>query len=233
MWLVRPIRLISPAPIIPGMNQDGDLISVGLIEVARAVSDVIAMANLHLGPKKLTRRLAQRAGGRLRLLETIVRRLITLMALSVRLQPAIPRAEETPANATPPAALPDWLPEGTVIAEFPRAYPRRLRMLPRTQQFDLSGSFLGQLRATIRATGPVSPLRLMARIAALQRVLAAPQAHAKRLACHLALLQKAGEPRPMVGPAQSAYRLWPELGALSTALPGLLTAALESWDNSS
>ena len=34
-------------------------------------------------------------------------------------------------------------------------------------------------------------------------------------------------------PTASAHRLRPELGIVAVALPGLLGAALESWDNSS
>jgi len=64
-------------------------------------------------------------------------------------------------------------------------------------------------------------------------VLDSPGVFATRLARSLARQRKRGEPRPAVLPTASAYRLRPELGMIATALPGLLGAALENWDNSS
>jgi hypothetical protein len=45
----------------------------------------------------------------------------------------------------------------------------------------------------------------------LLRVIADPDGHALRLARSLRRLQKNGEPRPAVGPATSAFRLWARL----------------------
>ena len=82
-------------------------------------------------------------------------------------------------------------------------------------------------------TGPVTAAPVLARVSALYKVLDNPELHARRLARSLERQRKAGAPKPVALPMASAYRLRPELGAIATALPGLLSAALERWDNSS
>ncbi|KCZ62733.1 hypothetical protein L53_11580 [Hyphomonas sp. L-53-1-40] len=199
------------------MDAQTDILKRGLEHAALAVMDASALANLHLGPKRIGRGLAQRVSGRLRILEIIVRRLILLMA------PAPPRP--APAN---PAPEPD-LPEGVELAIFPRLSPRRLTLLPARQAFEGPGGFPDMSGTSY---GPVSPHKLMARIAALRRVIAAPEAHATRLARTLKRLQKSGEPRPVVGAATPAFRLSPELGAMAAMLPAQISAGLESWESS-
>lgn len=102
-----------------------------------------------------------------------------------------------------------------------------MKLLPARQVIE--GGFPDILRTL---SGPVSPHRLMARIAALRRVIADPDGHALRLARSLKRLQKHGEPRPAVGPATSAFRLSPELGAIATLLPAQIRAGLDSWESS-
>ena len=99
------------------MNAQTDILKRGLEHAALAVLEASALANLHLGPKRIGRGLAQRVSGRLRILETIVRRLILLMALGLQLAPTPPRP--APAN---PAPEPD-LPEGVELAIFPAFRP--------------------------------------------------------------------------------------------------------------
>jgi len=205
------------------MDAQMDILKRGLEHAALAVMDASALANLHLGPKRIGRGLAQRVSGRLRILETIVRRLILLMALGLQLAPTQPRP--APAN---PAPEPD-LPEGVELAIFPRLTPRRLTLLPARQAFEGPGGF-PDISGT--SYGPVSPHKLMARIAALRRVIAAPEAHATRLARTLKRLQTNGEPKPVVGAATPAFRLSPELGALATLLPAQISVGLETWESS-
>lgn len=209
----------------PPMSVGHPFVDLGLSEVRIAVAEVVAMTDLQLGVRKITRSLAQRAGARLRMLETIVRRLIMLLALSLKLEASPPRPARKTAAAGPLAGLP----EGTQLAVFPRAAVRRLALLPRKQAFTGSGPFPDSLRTS----GPVFSDKLRDRVIALQRILAAPEAHAIRLARHLRRIRAAGEPKPYVAPMASAYRLRPELGALSVILPEQLNAAFELWDNSS
>lgn len=208
-------------PHTPRMDAQTDILKRGLEHAGRAVLDASALANLHLGPKVIGRGVAQRISGRLKMLETIVRRLILVLALNLTLAPAAPRAARPD-----PRPEPD-LPDGVELAIFPRLYPRRLKLLPARQVIE--GDF-PDISRTI--SGPVSPHRLMARIAALRRVIADPDGHALRLARSLKRLQKNGEPPPMVGAATSAFRLSPELGAIATLLPAQIKAGLDSWESS-
>ena len=215
--------LSNPYPahaILPRMTGSSDLISHGLREASLALTNVIGMTNIHLKPLTLPRSLARRASGRLKQLEVIVRRLLTLMALALELAPVRPRL--TPATPAP-------LPEGTEIATFPS--PRRFALsarIPSGHDWSVDGLALDRQR-----TGPVPAAPFLARVSALYKVLEAPDLYAQRLARSLARQQKRGDPKPVALPMASAYRLRPELGMIATALPGLLSAALEKWDNSS
>jgi hypothetical protein len=203
------------------MDAQTDILKRGLEQAGLAVMNASTLANLHLEPKRIARSLARRVSGRLHLLETIVRRLILVMALGLSPARALPR----PASTAPE---PD-LPEGVELAIFPRVPTRRLTLLPARQVIEGPSGFPD---SSSTSYGPISPRKLLARIAALRRVIAAPEAHALRLARTLKRLQKNGEPKPMVGPAESAYRLSPELGAIASMLPSQISAGLESWESS-
>ena len=206
------------------MNAQAEILERGLEQAALAVLGASALGNLHLEPSHIGRGLAQRISGRLRQVESLVRRILFLMALRLAYVPA-PKADAAP---RPAPALPD----GVELAEFPRVAVRRLSLLPPKRAFGTDAQFPDTLQARLRPGGPVSPARLVQRIAALRRVFKDPDGHAKRLARHLYRLKSAGEPRPMIGPADSAYRLSPELGALATLLPSQIHAALDGWDSS-
>ena len=205
------------------MTDSSDLISHGLREASLALTNIIGMTNIHLKPLTLPRSLARRASGRLKQIEIIVRRLLTLMALALELAPVRPRTHHTPATPMP-------LPEGTETVTFPAPY--RFALSGRVQpEVDPEASVV--FPGSIRAYGPVPAAPFLARVSALYKVLEAPEVHAKRLARSLERQQKRGDPKPVALPMASAYRLRPELGLIATALPGLLSAALEKWDNSS
>ena len=205
------------------MSHPPDIIHHGLEQARYALLAVINMTNAQLRPLTLQRSLKRRASGRLKQLEIIVRRLLTLMALALSLPAVRPRTCLTPATPVP-------LPEGTEIVTFPAPY--RFALSGRVQaevDLDASGLFPG----SVRASGPVLAAPFLARVSALYKVLEAPDLYAKRLARSLDRQRKRGDPKPVALPMASAYRLRPELGAIATALPGMLNAALEKWDNSS
>ena len=215
------------------MSKTAEFLSCGLERARGAVVSVVGMADLQTGARDLTHGLLARASGRLRQVEAIVRRLIFLMALSVQLGPTAPRKR---GGAGEPG-LPAGLPEGTELAIFPRAYQHRLQLLPPRTPFAVTGQGWGSFGAVSvqsedRSRAKPDPRRLIARIVAVQRVLAAPEAHARRLARSLKRLQAKGEPQPMIGPVESAFRLSPELGAIASLLPGMIRAGLESWESS-
>ena len=205
------------------MTGNSDLVSHGLREASLALTNIIGMTNIHLKPLTLPRSLMQRASGRLKQLEIIVRRLLTLMALALTLPAVRPRTHLTPATPAP-------LPEGTETVTFPDPYRFALsgRVQPQVDP-EASGLFPG----CVRASGPVPAAPFLARVSALCKVLEAPELYATRLARSLERQRKRGDPKPVALPMASAYRLRPELGAIATALPGLLSAALEKWENSS
>ncbi|WP_155838247.1 hypothetical protein, partial [Hyphomonas beringensis] len=65
----------------------GDFLERGLELARRAVVTVVGRDNLQLNPETMPRARRARANGRLKQIETIVRRLILLMALALRLEP--------------------------------------------------------------------------------------------------------------------------------------------------
>ena len=102
------------------MSAPDDFISHALQQAEYALLNVRNLTDMVRAPLTLRRGVAQRARARLKLLEVIVRRLVLLLALSLRLAPVRPRAPG-PATPLPPAASPR-LPAGR----------RRLSIAPRT-----------------------------------------------------------------------------------------------------
>ena len=223
LFLPHLVQPISHLRYTARMNHPPDIIHHGLEQARYALLAVINMTSAHLRPLTLRRSLKRRASGRLKQIEVIVRRLLTLMALALTLPAVRPRTCLTPATPTP-------LPEGTETITFPAPYRFALsgRVQPEVDP-DASGLFPG----SVRASGLVPAAPFLARVSALYKVLEAPELYAKRLARSLERQQKRGDPKPVALPMASAWRLRPELGAIATALPGLLNAALETWDNSS
>lgn len=96
------------------MNAQANILERGLEQAALAVLGASALGNLHLEPSHIGRGLAQRISGRLRQVESLVRRILFLMALQLNYVPA-PKADAAPRPAAAPA-----LPDGVELAEFPR-----------------------------------------------------------------------------------------------------------------
>ena len=111
-----------------------------------------------------------------------------------------------------------------------------IHLKPLTLKRSLKQKASGRLKQLVldrQRTGPVPAAPFLARVSALYKVLEKPEVYAKRLARSLDRQRKRGDPKPVALPMASAYRLRPELGMIATALPGLLSAALEKWENSS
>ena len=220
-----PIRLIDFSPTLSRMSIGKDFITFGLAEAERALHDLMARDNLQLRPAKMPRTRRSRASGRLRQIEQIVRRLIFLMALKLHIVLAPPKARAKKESAP--------LPEGVELAIFPGAATHSFTLMPQKQAPYLSGPFPDSLRTMSGPSGGVPTAKLLARIVAVFRVMKAPDGYARRLARNIRKIRAKDEPRPYVSPAESAFRLSPELGALATALPGLLNEALaETWNDS-
>ena len=191
------------------------ILTQGLRAARLALSDIAAKANLHLKPDVLTRSLRRRCLAQFRQLATFLRRLIFLMALSVDLPPPAPSPEAAPRKRS-----------GTSIGAAAAAF----RLAPVT-----SGVFPESVRCPsgVPAPGPVAAAPVLARWAALARVLEDPAAHAERLARTIRRWRVAGEPPPMILPQPRLHRLGADLALVAGLMPGLLTAALaEAWDTS-
>ncbi|HBX92018.1 MAG TPA: hypothetical protein DEG79_03865, partial [Hyphomonas sp.] len=179
------------------MSVDRSFLSMGLEVAERALTDLVARDNLHLRPEKMPRTRRAKANGRLKQIEQIVRRLLTLMALSLHIVFAPPR-KRAPAPG---------LPEGVELVTFPGAADPCFALPPRAGGPFPSGPVMDTFGTTYGPQGPVPTARLLARIRAIRRVLKSPDSAAKRLARSLQRLKASGEPRPMTGHAHSAFRL--------------------------
>ena len=209
----------------------------GLAAAREAVLDVRAQAGLHLAPVHVTKRLRARVRGRLKAIETIVRRLIFLMAAALELPPLPPvRTGGEAVSAAPPPPAPGGGVED--VTESFRAVLGpvcRLRLLGRRAPclMEWPEVFAGKGGAQTRDAGPVLAAPLIARIAALHRLLKTPDAAAKRLARHLAGLKVRREPPPVCPPMPGLFRLGAELGVVAAALPGLVSRAVADWPDTS
>ncbi|MEH6487343.1 hypothetical protein [Hyphomonas oceanitis] len=197
------------------MSHPSAFVTHGIAQAQRALANVAVMTNAHLTPTTLKRTLAQRARAELARLEIIIRRLLTLMALGLVLPPVPVRAFSVHPSCT-----------GRIET---KASGRLTGLSPRLLGPDMDGS---ALVSAPRACGPVPAAPILARLAALQELLAAPEAHARRLARTLERQRKAGDAAPMALPMTRTHRLPPELGAIATALPELLRDAFKSWESS-
>lgn len=193
------------------MNGMAAFIEQGLKAAQGAVLDVRAQAGLHLEPESVSRRVRARVLGRLKANETIVRRLIVLMAAALDL-PSLPQAnpDQTGAAASAPRpALADNVEDVT-------------------DTFGTSSGPVHRLNLTGRRTAG-----LMDWQDAFARKGAAQAPAAKRLARHLAQMKARQEPRPVCPPSTGNFRLGAELGSLASALPGLVSRAVADWTDTS
>tara|TARA_R110002167_G_scaffold9312_1_gene42628 strand:- start:64 stop:660 length:597 start_codon:yes stop_codon:yes gene_type:complete len=197
------------------MTNPSTFVTHGIAHAQRALESVAVMTSAHLNPATLKRTLAQRARAELARLEIIIRRLLTLMALGLVLPPVPVRAFSVHPSCT-----------GRVET---KASTGLTGLSPRLLGPDVDGSALA---SATRTCGPVPAAPILARLAALQELLAAPEAHARRLARTLERQRKAGDPAPMALPMTRTHRMPPELGAIATALPELLRDAFKSWESS-
>ncbi|MEH6808247.1 MAG: hypothetical protein V7651_05305 [Hyphomonas oceanitis] len=197
------------------MTNPSAFVTHGIAHAQRALSAVAVMTEAHLNPTTLKRTLAQLARAELARLEIIIRRLLVLMALGLVLPPVPVRASSGHHSCTERVET--------------KASTGLTGLSPRVMGPDMDRNGLA---TAARSCGPVQAAPILARLAALQELLAAPEAHAKRLARTLEGQRKAGDPAPMALPMTRTHRMPPELGAIATALPELLRTAFKSWESS-
>ena len=200
-----------------------NFISQALRVIGVAVVHVIGMTDLHVRTSPLPRRLASRARSRLRALEQMLRRVITLMALGM---------------LGDVHSVPKPRPRVRVAAGPSKPFSRRVPKLPE-ERAPLMPAFRGGGCGDVdfaslpksKPRKPVPVYKLIARITLLQRVLENPEPSARRLAIHYARLKKL-DASPSPPPEIPFVRASAELALVAGALPMELTRVLRLWHDS-
>ncbi|MEO1406037.1 MAG: hypothetical protein AAFV54_06050 [Pseudomonadota bacterium] len=208
------------------MRSDDPIFTIAIEQIGLAVTSLIGWTGVHIAEHIPSKWRLRKAGTRLKALETLVRRLILFMALRLDLEPATVRSAPTKLdNASEPET-----PDGVELVAFPQGRSVSLSLVPQLIDF----SERPELSHLPRNTMPIhiAAKRFSRRIIALQKVLDAPEAHAKRLAEHLYKLRKSGEPKPLLIPVTVPAGLSPEIGLLYGGLAHQLRDALKAWDSS-
>ena len=200
-------------------------IEAGLEAVRGALQAAADRAGLTLRHYEITRAAARRFRAQVRLLETLLRRLLVLMAASLDAVPARTASATSPLTPAKAGASGRTDDRSAQPPKTPRY--RGFALLP-PATYDAARFAL--LRARPRAT-PTPPEigPLLDRYRTLIGHLAHPDRLARRMARHLARLKRAGEPRPVCLPMDGLHRLSPALGLIAAALPAEVSAALATW----
>ena len=203
------------------MDDTSAFLKQGLEQAQLELADIVGGANLHLKPETVTRSLGARIRARLKALETILRRLILVMAMALDLAPVKPRARQ--ASAPVPEGVED------VTASF-RAHTRparRFTLMPRP--LGAPGTLP---QASSMPPGPVPAAPLLAWAKSIYLVLNDPDAAARRMARAVQRLKTRGEGRPYCRPMTGRHRMRPQLALVAGVLPGLVNRAFEAWNDS-
>jgi len=191
-----------------------DFTSCALHEVRRSLAELIVWAGLHSKPETVSQAVARRVKAQMKTLETILRRLIMLIALSLTLAPMKPRGPK-------PAKDDDQI----VTKSHP---PYSFGLSGQVQVYTLEGpAFPDGARC---ASGPVPTAALLRRYEAFARILRNPERYARSVARSLERLRAAGEPRPLCLTLDTR-RLHPELGVMASGLPMMLAATFSRWND--
>ena len=175
----------------------------------------------------VTRAAARRFMSRLRQLETVLRRLLVLMAaeldFSNHVGPLTPAKAGVSSSQTTPSETTRTHPE-RARSKSTLGFPLLRTLRPYTAEDAARLSALPR-----RAPRPVDETLLVHRYCTLLKHLQHPERLARRMARHLARLRTAGEIRPTCLPQPGLHRLSAELGALAACLPAMIAAALSDW----
>ncbi|MEM7006003.1 MAG: hypothetical protein AAF498_08975 [Pseudomonadota bacterium] len=212
------------------MRTDDPLVPLAIEQIGLVVFSLIGWTGIHLSLRRPVKWKLRRASTKLKVLEGLVRKLIMVLALELDLAPVKPRPRPSVAPADAPCEDASQTPDGIEIIEFPRLRQPSLSLLPPVMDFG-EGVDLSQLP---RRTTPVHIMarRFSRRIVALQKVLDAPDVHAKRLARSLHSIRKAGEPKPFLVASSFPNGFRPELSLLNVGLTERQRAQLHLWDSS-
>ncbi|MEO1476190.1 MAG: hypothetical protein AAFS13_07385 [Pseudomonadota bacterium] len=215
------------------MRPIDDILPFAIDQIGLAVTALIGWTGVHIAEHVPSRWKIRKASTRLKALETLVRRLIMLLALQLDLQPDRPRGAQAPPGIAPTETAsenPNTINDEVEFVAFPKVRQRSLSLVPRLMLLT-NGRDLSHLP---RGTTPphIMAKRLACRIIALQRVLNVPDAYATRLARHLQKQRRSGEPAPLLIPSPVPAGLPSEMKLLQGGLALQLRDALKAWDTS-
>ena len=205
-------------------------IDAGLAALREALETAAERAGLILRRYRITRTAARAFRAKVRQLETVLRRLVVLMAAEIETA-VIPETAKplsgTPSSETAPSEDASAHPEPSRRTS---TRPRGFILIPNSRY---DPEKFEALRALPRgAPKPVDETPLVHRYDTLRALIENPQALARRMARHLARWKAAGDSRPHCPAQPGLHRLSPELGAIASLLPRVVNDSLKDWYDS-
>ena len=195
------------------MSPTTGFIEEGLAAIGDTLDGAVARADLHLRPETVTKGAARRVRATLRLLETLLRRLLVLMAAELTLAPVRERAGDKPASGA-------------------RRGQRGFTLLP-VMGGDLSRlAGLDRVRRKPGWNWTTTGL-LLDRIGRLRQLTENPAPAARRMARLLARLKASRAPRPVAFAQGGLHRHGHQLALIAGILPQMIGEALSDWYDTS
>jgi hypothetical protein len=195
------------------MSQPTGFIEEGFAAMRAAVVETMDRVGRDFKPA-LSRRLAQSIRAQIRLIETMLRRLLVLLAAETELNPPAP-AGPAPRTRAPYKAMP----RGFQIAPQTRYDAGALEKL-RAEGANRAGQ-------NCTATAP-----LLHRLTVLLRHLDHPVPLARRMGRMLEQQKADGDPRPIVMAQAGLHRLHHRIALVAEVLPEKVNTALRQWFDS-
>lgn len=218
------------------MQDTSSFVAAGLRALREEMADLDFMAGLSSGEGGLGRRLYTQLRARLILIETLLRRLLILMAasieVSVKTRAPHPEPVEGPAQAG--ISCSQTAPSQPAAAPSHPKHPRKrgFPFLPRLRERTPPGSDLFAL-LSVEHSGPQAAFRsktpLVHRYCTIMGVLRHPERAARRMAFTLARLRAAGAPRPLCLAPLNLQRAGEEISLIAATLPERVARALVGW----
>ncbi|HIG21062.1 hypothetical protein [Henriciella sp.] len=207
--------------------------AAGLRALREEMADLDFIAGLSSGDGGLGRRLYAQLRARLILIETLLRRLLVLMAASIEVSvkmPVIPEAAKPLSGTSANQIAPSQPPSAPSHPKHPRK--RGFPYLPRLRERTPPGSDLFALLSA-EHSGPRPAFRsktpLAHRYCTIMGVLRRPERAARRMAFTLARLRAAGAPRPLCLTPLNLKRASEEISLIAATLPERVARALVGW----
>lgn len=233
-----------PASILSPMQDNSGFIEAGFRALGEEMADLSFRAGLERTKIRLSRRLYTHVRARLKLIETLLRRLLVLMAASIEVSVPHPEPVEGPAKAgtsssqtapSQPAPSQAGPSQAAPTPAEKRKARRGFALMPSLRErrpldpsvFDTSWAELSG-----RGRRPLDLAPLMHRWNTVGALLRHPEKAARRMAWRLARLRAAGAPRPHCLVPTDTRRAPTEVQLIAAALPQRVARALSGWYDS-